>query len=121
MSFCGKCGTEMPDGARFCMMCGHPMSGEASVPGPETPVNKSADTPVADPVSRSMPVSDTDQKKSRKSPVKGIIAAIAAFILIILIGVIFFNPGKNDKPVGTGDSLTQMIDQAEINVEYISE
>ena len=42
-------------------------------------------------------------------------------ILVILIGVIFFKPGNDDIPAGTGDALTKMIDQAEINLDYISE
>lgn len=144
MSFCGKCGSEVPEGARFCMKCGRSVSenkpedissaviGGAVAPAPEqTPVSEPA--PVADePVAAEQvpdvaqpgnpsPAEAPRQAKKSKAFIAGLIAAIAAFILVILIGVMIYNNAGNKEPVGTGDALTQMIEQAEMNTEYITE
>lgn len=140
MSFCGNCGSEVPEGARFCMKCGRsvavpetqPVHVPEQAPAPEqTPVSEPA--PVADePVAAEQvpdvaqpgnpsPAEAPRQAKKSKAFIAGLIAAIAAFILVILIGVMIYNNAGNKEPVGTGDALTQMIEQAEMNTEYITE
>lgn len=51
MSFCINCGSQVPDGAKFCMACGTPV---ASVPTP-APAPEPAPEPIPEPVAEPIP------------------------------------------------------------------
>ena len=67
--FCVKCGTEVPNGARFCPVCGASTeTPQAQVPREEAPGQ------FAEPAPRSEP------RARRRPPVAAVIAVIAALI-----------------------------------------
>lgn len=140
MSFCGKCGREIPDGARFCMKCGIPVHEAAPVQKADTVVES---VPVTQSVNESVPASavnpvpveaavteqpqqdavkNNEPKPKRKlSVVPAIIAAVVCFVVLAALATKYYNPSTSGDVTGTGDSLTKMIDQADINLEYIDQ
>ncbi|MBQ6319377.1 MAG: zinc ribbon domain-containing protein [Lachnospiraceae bacterium] len=54
MAFCINCGSELPDGAKFCMSCGTPNAAAAAVPAP-APEPMPEPTPVPEPTPEPMP------------------------------------------------------------------
>lgn len=100
--FCTKCGTQLPDGSRFCSNCGTPVAA-AEEPKAETIINQPEETPKAEP---QMEVNDTsaadsvrfstyddapevqegeqpvpEKKKKKKT---GLIIGIIASVLVVL-------------------------------------
>ncbi|MFQ6075179.1 MAG: zinc-ribbon domain-containing protein [Candidatus Bathyarchaeia archaeon] len=49
MVYCSKCGSRVPDDARFCPVCGAPMPAQAVPPPPPT-------TPARPPIVRPVPL-----------------------------------------------------------------
>ncbi|MBQ9333899.1 MAG: zinc-ribbon domain-containing protein [Lachnospiraceae bacterium] len=115
MSFCGKCGREVPEGALFCMKCGRPIPEKQSIQT-VTPVYSADETTVSAPEVRA-----TAPSEDRKRTVGVIPIILTAIICLALIGGIYIyqsNAGNNEL-TGSGDALTRMIDRANDNLEYI--
>ena len=84
MAFCGKCGGELLEGARFCNTCGAPMAAPAPVPG--------APAPVPEPVAAA-PAS------AAGSGMTSNVAGLLAYVLGFITGIVFLvlEPYNKDK------------------------
>lgn len=80
--FCPKCGTENPDGSRYCKGCGAPLGGQ-----PATSRHAGAPAPGAAPAAAAAPTPDaaaaTDEKSRGK--VKSPVIAVAAAVVAVLV------------------------------------
>lgn len=130
MSFCGKCGREVPEGALFCMKCGVPIPEKQSFKTVEPVVNTDETKEPMPEIAPSAPeaidhLSDgkTTPSTERKRPAGVIPIIISAIICLILIGGIYIYQSRTtgNELIGSGDSLTRMIDQANSNMEYIDQ
>ena len=105
-----------------------PQSDNSSVPAQETaPQVSPAPQVTPEPASKEKPKKEPKQKKIREkrkfSVLPAIIAAVVTFVILVAIALKFFSPVSSAGAdiTGTGDSLTQMIDQADTNLEYIDQ
>ena len=130
MSFCGKCGREVPEGALFCMKCGVPIPEKQSFKTVEPVVNTDETKEPMPEIAPSVPEgidhsSDgkTTPSTERKRPAGVIPIIISAIICLVLIGGIYIYQSRTagNELIGSGDSLTRMIDQAISNMEYIDQ
>jgi len=96
--FCGKCGTQIPDGAAFCPVCNNPVSKNFTVEKPV--VTKEAVTEV--PTEEAADVKAPAKKASTKVIV-GLTVAVAAVVLAVILICIFAGGVTNDPAdVATG-------------------
>ena len=86
MSFCPKCGKELPPGARFCENCGCPV-GEAPSPA-ESPAPRPQPAPRPAPAPRTRPPAPP-KKKGKGAR----IAVIAVVLAVALVVTGFWHPG----------------------------
>ena len=82
--FCGKCGTQIPDGAAFCPSCGNP-SGTQNQANPQPTAN-------AQPTAYAQPAAAT-QKKISTNTIIGIAAVAAVVIAVAVILICVFAGG----------------------------
>ena len=115
--FCTKCGTQLPDDARFCSGCGAPIAQKAATPDPEPVVTRSesvAEQPEPQPVTQETPAPEAvrfntvgdmgdaqEQPKPKKKKKKtgliiGIISAALVVILLAVAALFFFVFKKSD-------------------------
>lgn len=105
--FCGKCGRQNDDNAKFCIGCGQPLNAAApaQVAAPVnagTPVQGTAPVNAGAPVQGAAPVNAAVQPKNaapkKQLPVKTLIiaaaAAVAFIIAIVVIAIVAINAGK---------------------------
>ncbi len=121
---CSKCGNALPEGAKFCSVCGTPVSSDSSSSYYyETPVNPQypdnlSDRTYTDLNQLEAEMSGGRPRKATKSVTKGALIAIIA-VLIIAVAVVFIaatgsrifrgiGPGSSSAPIvgeWTGDKL----------------
>lgn len=112
--FCGKCGKQLPDTAKFCSGCGNPVG----APQEEEPVavqpeevaapQETATQPVAQPVAPKVetpaqePVSQPEKPKKKPNKMVGIavVAVAAVAIIALLVSLIGGGAGKVAKALG---------------------
>lgn len=103
-----------------------PASKEPEVNPAAAPPAATAADPAVDPAVNPATTESAGERpakpaKDRKPVILGLIAALAAFIMVVCIGALILRSVQSSNVTGSGNSLTQMIEQADINVEYISE
>ena len=123
MAFCINCGSELPDGAKFCMSCGTPNAAPAPAPSPEpapVPVEQSAEQPVPE---QAAPQSQAAPKVVKRSVQGGgfgkimmiIVGALIALTIILgLIAIIKNAVGGSSgslEGAGSGTALTEILDK----------
>lgn len=87
--FCAKCGANVPDGVKFCSVCGQPM--EAAAPAaPEAPAAPVYEAPVAPAPVYGAPVAPAPKKANVK--LIAIIAGVAVLVLVLCL-VLFSKSG----------------------------
>lgn len=89
--FCRKCGQEIKEGAKFCVKCGTPVSGDA-------PFSQNTDAVPAPKKEQAAPKAQPQEKKKSG---KGLIIALVCVILILLgivvaLAVYYFSQSKNE-------------------------
>ena len=117
MAFCINCGSELPDGAKFCISCGTPNAAPAPAPSPEP-----APVPVEQPAEQ--PVPEQAAPKVVKRSVQGggfgkimmiIVGALIALTIILgLIAIIKNAVGGSSgslEGAGSGTALTEILDK----------
>ena len=118
MTFCPDCGAKLPDGSRFCSVCGATVSApaanqqnqqpaQAGIAPPQAPVSTPIPAPIQQPAGASRPQTPAPEKpaKAKKTGSKlplgiviGALAMAAVFALMSVLGVISF--GKGGKAAG---------------------
>ena len=127
MAFCINCGSELPDGAKFCMSCGTPNAAPAPAPSPEpapVPVEQPAEQPAEQPVpEQAAPQSQAAPKVVKRSVQGGgfgkimmiIVGALIALTIILgLIAIIKNAVGGSSgslEGAGSGTALTEILDK----------
>jgi len=123
MAFCINCGSELPDGAKFCISCGTPNAAPALAPSPEpapVPVEQPAEQPVPE---QAAPQSQAAPKVVKRSVQGGgfgkimmiIVGALIALTIILgLIAIIKNAVGGSSgslEGAGSGTALTEILDK----------
>lgn len=78
--FCRKCGAEIPDGAKFCAVCGAPAQADAANAGN----NIAARKPAMD-VRGQKPIAAAAAKSGNKKPLMIGIAALVVLVILIVV------------------------------------
>ena len=92
--FCKKCGNQLPDGAKFCGVCGTVIQAQADPIPCTTPVDRqeaSYTIPLMReevPVSKTSPVQKTAPVQRKPLPVKKLLIGVAALALVVLVVVL---------------------------------
>ena len=123
MAFCINCGSELPDGAKFCMSCGTPNAVPAPAPSPE-PAPAPGEQPAEQPVPEQAAPQSQEAPKVVKRSVQGggfgkimmiIVGALIALAIIIgLIAIIKNAVGGSSgslEGAGSGTALTEILDK----------
>ena len=125
MAFCINCGSELPDGAKFCMSCGTPNAAAAAAPAPEPapePVPESTPAPIEQPAEQPAPQQAAPKAVNRSVQGGGfgkkiMIIAGALIALAIILGIIIIiknavgGSSKSLNGAGSGTALTEILDK----------
>lgn len=98
--FCSSCGTQLPDGSRFCISCGAPVVPQPSRDGSAAPLPKTKTAPLTDaqPPARENPGKGPQcgrHLKRKKTPLGAIAAGV--ILCLIILSVVIINPFANRK------------------------
>ena len=93
--FCGNCGVENANGAKFCKGCGQPLKGDVNQVPKMTPPQGNAGSSVSN-AATGAPKVDVSQvaDKIKALPKKILIGACAAVVALIIVIVIAVNAGS---------------------------
>lgn len=124
--YCGKCGTELRKGGKFCQVCGAPVAASSGVVPPADPrpgTEKASGSPsgvtVASPGqsprpfvekgTRQSPASDLPPRSSRKIPVLLIVcvAAVVLILVVALAGGYWYWKSRTEAPNLGDDAVTE--------------
>lgn len=106
---CNNCGTNNPDGVKFCNKCGAPLTAPAQ---PVAPVQPQA------PIQPQAPVQPQAPKKNNKGLIIGIVAGVVALIAIVAVVLLvaFKDKGK-DSEKDDGSSKAKVEESVKDNKE----
>ena len=85
--FCPKCGTQNPDGSKFCKGCGAPL-GAQSATGPHAGVTGAAPASAPSPVAGAAPAPGPAQEAAEKPRVKARVPVVAVVVTIAAVLVV---------------------------------
>lgn len=100
MAFCTHCGTQVPDGARFCPGCGKEVAGVAA-----TPRARDAAAAPTTPGDRPATFEDPPSRGGGMSAL-----AILALIAVVVVAVVLWQQRDGARPVAGGDNATAIED-----------
>lgn len=109
--FCLNCGNQLPERARFCSKCGHPV--EATAPPPEAIPAQRPSVAVQEPPAELR--SEKPQKNKKKNRVKMAVILIIVLAILITVSILFFTFQNRTKLVNnfitaaTGGNITEAI------------
>lgn len=138
--FCTKCGTQNPDGAVFCKMCGAKMAAgeqpvrttQPSPPPPVAPTQQMPQQPAGTPpvpqqyMPQQYPVFPVPQKKKSIAPfivlgiVGGIVALFILLIIIVMIADFQDEPPASRQESSAVASSSAESDKVELSKTYVS-
>ena len=85
--FCPKCGTQNPDGSKFCKGCGAPL-GAQSATGPHAGVTGAAPASAPSPLAGAAPAPGPAQEAAEKPRVKARVPVVAVVVTIAAVLVV---------------------------------
>ncbi len=113
MTRCGSCGKDIPAGAKFCGICGHPMEPSAPLPPegsartPAQPGGAQAHDPVPGVTGQTnffKVAAEVDRDSQILRTLKGVIMLVA--VVLALVGLLTFILTQQDRPKGAEHSMT---------------
>ncbi len=128
MPFCGNCGSQVPDGLKFCPNCGKPLVAALSPAQepvqsvvqqsvPVQPVPQQVQQPVQKPVQNNVPPT-SGQAKSKKNNMPLILGIAGGAVALILVIVGIGKAVGGAASAGDANSLSNMLYQAAYNRQY---
>ena len=85
--FCPKCGTQNPDGSKFCKGCGAPL-GAQSATGPHAGATGAAPASTPSPLAGAAPAPGPAQEAAEKPRVKARVPVVAVVVTIVAVLVV---------------------------------